>query len=344
MLSKKSEKPFVSIILPVRNAERTLQIAIESIINQTYKHFECIIINDNSTDATPEILAQVSKQEKRIRCFNNSSVGIVSALNFGISVANGSFIARMDADDYSHPTRLEKQIEYFNKHPEIDFCGTKVAFTGNKKSSGGYAHYVNWTNTLVSTEDIMLKRFVESPFAHPCMMFRKSNVENFGGYAEGDFPEDYELWLRWMEAGLKPGKVDEILFDWADPPERLSRSDLRYSIESFYRIKSIYLQKWLEHHNPHHPKVIIWGSGRTTRKRVQFLEALNIEIEAFIDINPNKIGKMIHGIHVISPADIPTPNKVFLISYVSNRGARKLISDHLNKNAFIEGIHYICAA
>src|SRR6185436_16591977 len=104
----------------------------------------------------------------------------------------------------------------------IGLVGCLVEFGGDRSASEGYALHVDWINALTTPDEIALNRFVESPLAHPSVMFRRELVEKHGGYRAGDFPEDYELWLRWMEAGARMGKVPRVLLTWQDGPGRLS--------------------------------------------------------------------------------------------------------------------------
>lgn len=336
--------PQVSVLLPAYNAASSIEKSVQSILNQTFTDFECLIVNDGSTDETPELVEAFSAMDSRVRLINRPHAGIVPTLNHGIGLAEGRLIARMDADDLAHPERLKKQCGLMMEHPEIGFCGTRVHFRGDKKTATGYHRYVNWTNSLVSTDDILLNRFVESPFSHPSVMFRKEVAEVHGGYRNGDFPEDYELWLRWMDASVKPAKVDEVLLDWLDTPQRLSRTDSRYRQEAFYATKAIYLARWLEQNNPFHPEVCIWGGGRITRRRADHLLRHGIHIKAWIDIHPGRIGKKIGGYPVWSPDDLPGPDEVFVIPYVGSTGAQKLITSHLHSKGYRPGRDYICAA
>jgi len=337
-------EPFVSVILPVFNAEQTLEKAIESILNQTYTHFECLLINDGSTDSSIQVMEKYAKRDKRIRLIHIPKSGIVGSLNTGITQSKGSLVARMDADDISKSERLYLQVEFLTKNDNLGFCGTKVRFLGDSRKSAGYKRYVNWTNSILTSEQINTGQFIESPFAHPSVMFRKELVNKFGGYRNGNFSEDYELWLRWLEHGVQAGKVDEVLLDWYDLPNRLSRSDSRYSKEAFYQVKAQYLACWLRKHNPHHPEVIIWGAGRPTRKRAAHLKKFGIRFQAYVDIHPGRIGKSIDEIPVLSPDDLSVFDKTFVISYVGNIGARELITGHLEKLGYKNGINFICAA
>ena len=327
----------VSVVMPVYNAENTVLKALESLRAQTFQNMEIIVVNDGSTDGTMEIL----HQQKDIKLLDHSHRGIAPALNDGLAAANGEYIARMDADDLCRPERLEKQVSLLDACPDLGIVGCRVSFGGDHEQQAGYAAYVDWINQLIEPNDIALNRFVESPFAHPSVLFRRELFEQYGAYRDGPFPEDYELWLRWMANGVKATKVDEELFTWSDPPNRLSRTDPRYSIEAFYETKADYLFQWLEKNNPHHPDVIIWGAGRVTRKRTAILEQYGIRITQYVDVKNRQLNC---GTPVILPNKIPDPETCFVLPMVGKRGAREEIRTFLNERGFTEGVNCIFAA
>ncbi len=327
----------VSVVMPVYNAEATVSQTLESLRAQTFQSLEIIVVNDGSTDGTLEIL----RNQPDIKLLDHSHRGIVPALNDGLAAASGEYIARMDADDLCHPERIEKQASFLDTFPEIGIVGCRVGFGGDHKKQAGYAAHVDWINELIEPDDIALNRFVESPFAHPSVMFRRKLFEEFGAYRDGPFPEDYELWLRWMANGVKAGKIDEKLLTWNDPPDRLSRTDERYSIDAFYKTKAKYLFQWLENHNPHHPELIVWGAGRVTRKRTAILEQYGIRITQYVDIKKRQLNC---GTPVILPNEIPDPETCFVLPMVGKRGAREQIRAVLKARGFTEGENCIFAA
>ena len=327
----------VSVVMPVYNAEETVLRALDSLRAQTIPELEIIVVNDGSTDATMDLL----HHQHDIMLLDHSHRGIAPALNDGLTAASGDYIARMDADDLCHPARMELQASYLDVYSEIGLVGSRVGFGGDRKKQAGYAAYVDWINTLITPEAIALNRFVESPFAHPSVMFRRELFEKYGAYRVGPFPEDYELWLRWMANGVKTGKVDEELLTWNDPPDRLSRTDPRYSSDAFYRIKAEYLAMWLEQNNPHHPDVIVWGAGRVTRKRAEILAQYGIRITHYIDLKSRTLNC---GTPVIQHDALPDPSTCFVVPMVGKRGAREIIRTFLNEHGFEEGENCIFAA
>ncbi|MDA0348427.1 MAG: glycosyltransferase [Verrucomicrobia bacterium] len=334
----------VSVIMPVRNAASTIQRAVKSIRDQTLENWELIIVDDGSKDDTIKILEAQAVEDKRIRIHTQKPLGIVKALNIGIACSSGTLIARMDADDVSHPERLSLQSSFLNENKGIGLLGTRVNFMGNPTQQIGYDSYVEWTNSLLSSGSIRINRFIESPFAHPSVMFRRKIVGDprlF--YRSGHFPEDYELWLRLIDEGVQMAKLPEYLLDWHDSTERLSRKDPRYSPQSFYETKAKYLAGWLNQSAINRP-IWIWGAGRITRKRASLLLNEGIKFCGYIDIDPRKIGGQINDLQVIRPEDIPLIENPYIVSYVGNRGAREDIRNFLTDLGLTEERDFILAA
>ncbi len=330
--------PKVSVLLPIYNASNCLHIAVESILEQTLTDFELILINDGSTDGSPQIMAHYAKQDDRIILISTPHQGIAHALNRGLEIAQAPFVARMDADDFSYATRLEKQYKMLENDPSLGLVGCLVNYGGEIDTQAGYARYVDWINGLVTWQDISLNRFIESPIAHPSVMFRASCVREFGGYKTSAVPEDYELWLRWMDRGIKMAKVPEVLFQWNDPPGRLSRIHPNYKDVAFASVKAEYLHRWLAKKNPYHPQIMIWGAGRKSRRRSDLLLAHGCEVTAYIDL---KAAPPIHGIPVFPYTALPELAPGFLVSFVNNRGARDEIAVYLQKVGWKAGKDYL---
>jgi hypothetical protein len=205
-------------------------------------------------------------------------------------------------------------------------------------SEPGYAAHVDWINSLTNSDEMSLRRFVEAPVAHPSVMFRRELIAKHGGYRDGPFPEDYELWLRWLEAGVRFGKVDVELLMWNDPPQRLSRTDARYSVEAFYAMKCFYIERWLKAHAADH-ELWLWGAGRVTRRRFDALP-----VTGFIDVDAAKRGQHRDGRIVRLADDLPERETSFILAGVGARGAREAIHAHLVERGWIEGHDFLLVA
>ena len=327
----------LTILLPFRNAASTLPGAIESIQNQTFGEWELQLLNDGSTDEGATIADDFAAGDSRIRVSHLSPMGIVNALNHGMEHSKADVFARMDADDVCYPERFEKQMTLLQTCPEVDLVSCRVTFGGNREKQAGYARHVDWQNELVTHEDMFLNRFADAPVAHPSVMFRRSAVEKYGGYREGNFPEDFDMWLRWLGAGARFAKVPEPLLTWNDPPDRLSRKDDRYSQEAFYRIKCEALLQALPDHRP----VWLWGAGRPTRKRFKRVEDAR-PFSGFVDIDPKKVGRNLQKREVVLPKELP--EEAFVILGVANPGARELAISFLEKGGKRPGVDFLPAA
>jgi hypothetical protein len=244
----------------------------------------------------------------------------------------------MDADDEMMPERLSAQVKLLENRPAIGVASSLVEFGGDAVAAHGYALHVEWINTLREPEEIAVNRFVESPVAHPSVMFRRELVERHGGYRDSGEPEDYELWLRWMEAGVRFAKVPRTLLTWHDSPGRLSRTDARYAVEAFYACKCRYLVRALPRDRP----IWLWGAGRVTRQRFAPLERAGVRFAGFVDVDAKKINGVINGRAVVGPGAIP--RAAFVIVGVGTRGARDLIRATLERDVRRAGGDFILAA
>lgn len=332
------EIPKVSVLVPCYNTSDTLKSAVDSITNQSFEALEIILVDDGSTDSSRDILKALAQRDQRVRILSRQHEGIVGALNAGIAECRAQLIARMDADDIAHPTRIEKQFAYLNHHPEVAAVGCLVEGFPPENIDKGFKLYLRWMNRLITHEDIVREIFIESPFAHPSMMLRKGWIDRVGGYMEVEWAEDYDLWLRLYLAGARFGKVPEILLSWREQPERLTWKDKRYSKENFLRAKSHYLIKGPLKAGE---AVIVWGASETGRKISRLFLEEGILISTLVDVDPSKVDQEWRGIPIISPDRLPDlwgqlPRPI-LIAAVAARGARKLIREHLNSMGLVEG-------
>lgn len=332
----------ISVVLPCFNAGSTLAACVDSLLRQTWQDFEIVAVNDGSEDDTAAMLECFAGQDSRVRVFHLDHVGVARAMHFGLEQCRGDYVARMDSDDLCRSCRLEVQKAHLDAHPHIGLVGGLVCFGGDPQRAKGYKSYVDWTNTLVCEREIWLSRFVESPFAYPSVMFRRAIIRQHGGIFDGPFPEDYECLLRWMEAGVRMDKVPCEVLLWNDPPSRLTRTDTRYSVDAFYRVKAQYLGRWLLQEGIR--QVVVAGAGRVTRRRALLLEEHGVEISGWLDLDPRKIGKLANGKPVLPWNEQTVCGADFLVSFVGNRGARQRIAQELRQWGLAEGRRFVFAA
>ncbi len=209
-----NRSPEISVVMPVYNGEKFLKEAIESILNQTYKDFEFLIVYDESTDDTLSIIQEFQKQDERVVLVYGDGERIIGALNKGIERAQGQYIARMDADDISLPTRFEKQMNHMGSLG-LDICGGHSLLIDSDGK-------INGIGIMPRSHDLCgLSMMFRVPFPHPSVMVRKSFLIDYSLEYKGKY-EDFDLWTRMFSAGAKFGNVDDIVIRYRVLDESLS--------------------------------------------------------------------------------------------------------------------------
>ena len=329
--------PKVSVVLPFYNAEKTLSMALQSISDQEFSDWECVMVDNNSNDGSRDIAAGWESRDPRFRLSDEKKQGVMFASNRGCEVAQGRYIARMDADDVARPRRLGLQCEFLDRHPDFGAVAGLVTHVGDPDTTGGFMRFVEWSNSLISYEEVYQRRFIEAPIVNPTAMWRRETMKQHGLYLAGDFPEDYEMWLRWLDQGVKIAKVPEVVLDWHDSEGRLTRTHPIYSDRAFYEIKSQYLAKWLSEQNPYHPEVWVWGASRISRRRARILEQHGIRIETYIDTKRSRqLDK-----EVIYYEDLPVAGEGFILTYIRQMDNREKIQAFLKERGYEEGKDYL---
>lgn len=337
--------PGISVLLPCYNAAATLPEALKSLGSQTLADFEIVAVDDGSSDVTPDILREWARGDPRLRILRQAHGGIIAALNAGLGTCEAPLVARMDADDRAHPGRLERQVAFLEAHPEIDVVSCRVAGFPAGQVRQGFAIYIDWLNGLLTDEDIRREMFVESPLPHPSVVFRRQAVLEVGGYQEHGWAEDYDLWLRLYLAGAHFAKLPEVLLEWREHPERLTRLDSRYSLENFLRLKAFYLRR-----GPlaDREAVFVWGAGMVGRRLGKHLARQGAPLKGFIDIDPRKVGRRRRGLPILAPEELPDwwgrYRRPALLAAVGARGARALIRARLEGFGLREGLDWWGAA
>ena len=333
--------PRVSVLLPYRDAAPTLAEAIDSVLTQKLPvPFEVIAVDDGSTDDGPAIASALAGRHRSLRTAATGGAGLVSALSLALAEARGSFIARMDADDVSLPGRLAAQLALLRGATELAVAGTQVELFPAAAIAGGMKRYVDWQNSLLTAQDHARQLFVESPLCHPSVMIDRAALHRVGGWRDGPFPEDYDLWLRLDALGYGLAKVDAVYLRWRHQSGRATFSDPRYGLDRFRDIKAPHLAARVRDLGK---PVMVWGAGRTGKRMARSLEPHGVRPDAFIDIDPKKIGGSSRGAPVVSPDAIESDSHTIVVA-VSQLGARDQVRDYLNERGLQEGRDYLCVA
>ena len=237
-----SQKPLVSVLIPCYNCEEYVEEAVMSIIKQTYSNLEILVIDDGSTDNTKTILQRLAQKDSRIRYIKNEeNLKLIKTLNKGLDLCNGKYIARMDADDISLLTRIEKQVNFLEKHPEIGIVGTYTKNFG-----------VNNRTWKMKTRDKFIRAhlFFNTCFAHPSVMIRTSVLRDNHLYYDANYlhAEDYKLWCD-IAQYTKLANIPEILLYYRINQNQISNKYSKEQKETAQRIREEYINDFLTERN-----------------------------------------------------------------------------------------------
>lgn len=221
----------VTVLMAVFNGRRYLREAVESILNQTFRDFEFLIIDDGSTDDSPQILNEYARADSRIRIVSQTNRGLTKTLNQGIVLARGQFIARMDADDIALPDRLQKQVDYLLAHPHCVMIGSRVMLVD---PDGSPIREICDEQTHEEIDSALISH--GWPLVHPAVTMRTQAVRDIGGYAEKyRTNQDHDLFLRLAEHG-RVVNLPDLLLHYRQHPESISMGNKKKNIDPLAEI------------------------------------------------------------------------------------------------------------
>ena len=332
--------PRVSILLPAFNAADTLPACLRSVQRQTETRWQCVIVDDGSTDATLACARGFADADRRFVVLPAPHRGIVAALNAGLEHCTGEVVARMDADDLMHRHRLALQLHALDAAPALAGVGCHVRIFPRQHLPDGRRLYERWLNSLDSARRVREEAYVECPVAHPTLMLRTA-VLRAVGYRDCDWPEDYDLLLRLLAAGQEIGVVPRRLVAWRDRPERLSRTCDHYALERFTACKAAFLAATLL---ADVDTYILWGFGDTARTLHRALLRHGKRPAYIVELHPGRLGNTIHGAPVIAPDALARVPRLPLVASVAGAGPRRQIRAALAALGRRELHDFVCAA
>lgn len=228
--------PFISVVMPVFNAEKFIYSTVKSIIDQTFSDFELIIINDASTDTTEKIIN--SFNDNRIKIIKTLGIGATEAYNTGFRNAKGKYIAISDHDDISEKDRFKKQVEFLEKNPEVNVLGTNYNVINEK---GNFLFSVLQPQENLQIKELLLKR--ASGVFNPSLMVRKEIFDKYGYYNNNYFPvSDYEFYLRNIDY-LHFHNLEDILYNWRNLKTSISHKNVDLFNKQLYKVSYKYIYK-----------------------------------------------------------------------------------------------------
>ena len=333
-------EPLVSILLPVRDAAATLPACLASIRRQSEERFECVVVDDGSRDPSRACAERVARADPRFRVIALPPRGLVAALASGLEACRGELVARMDADDLMHRRRLAEQSAALRADATLAGVGCHVRVFPRAGLRPGLRDYERWLRGIDSAEAVRRERFVECPLPHPTWMLRREVLRRFG-YRARDWPEDYDLLLRLLAAGLRLGVVPQRLLAWRDAPTRLWRSHPAYGADRFLACKASFLAAGPLRHSDAY---LLWGYGETGKALRRALLAHGKRPAAIVELHPGRLGERIHGAPVVRPEALPSLPPLPAVVSVAGAFARAQIRAELARLGRRELVDYVVAA
>ncbi|KQC29217.1 glycosyltransferase family 2 protein [Flagellimonas eckloniae] len=305
--------PLVSILIPFKDTEIFLRECLDSILNQTYKKWEVIAVDDNSKDKSFELLAKYSKKDKRIKVLKSNGNGIIPALRTAYMNSSGGFITRMDSDDIMKPNRLQIMVKSLLQEGNGYIAVGQVTYFSDKGISDGYDRYEKWLNRLTAAGENYSEIYKECVIPSPCWMVFKEDFETCGAFKPNRYPEDYDLTFRFYEKRMKIIPCDRVLHLWRDYDTRTSRTHEHYAQNYFLEIKLHYFLKL--DHNTKKP-LVLWGAGYKGKSIAKGLLNNSVDFVWLCD-NPKKIGKKIYGkelVHFKALERLKNPQSIITVA------------------------------
>lgn len=330
------QNPLVSIIIPFKNTEDYIEACFTSILKQTYTNFEVLAVNDNSSDASANIVQRITTKDSRFKILNNKGSGIISALQLAYSKASGDMITRMDSDDLMTANKLQVMVTNLLDYGKGHLALGKVNYFAENGINDGYASYEKWLNDLTEKAANYTEIYKECVIPSPCWMVYKTDFDLCGGFNPNTYPEDYDLAFRFYKIGLKCIPSTEVLHLWRDYNTRTSRTSEHYVENNFLELKIKYflrLERQID------KKIVIWGAGKKGKKIAQLLIEKKLNFEWVCD-NPKKIGKHIYDVEMHSFKVLKNRLNTQIIITVANKEEQKSIKNFLQKESKIANEEY----
>lgn len=320
-------QPLVSIIMAAKDTAPYLNECLDSIVGQTYTNWELIIINDHSSDATPDILKAYADRDPRIRVFHSERHKLIPTLKEGYAHVKGTLINRMDSDDKMPLDKLEVLVREWMKYGKGHIiAGGTEHFVDEGEVGDGFRRYEKWLNEVARNSKHYQEIYQECVIPSHCWIIHKDDFDDVDGFNPEVYPEDYDLCFRFYKKGLTVHGIDKILHYWRDRSNRISRTWEEYKDNRYFKMK---LRYFYQIDRDRDRPLLLWGAGKNGKDLAKLL----LEEEAsfhWVCDNERKIGKDVYGIimkhfEVISEVDSPQ-----ILVAVTSPSEKKIIEEQLH--------------
>jgi len=326
--------------MPVHAYTPYTYAAVSSILQQSHDHLELVLVGKHDVTS----LIQRLPDDDRIVGVVRQEPGIIGALNSGLAQCQGDYIARMDSDDISYPDRLRAQLTLARNHNNVALISACVEiFSADATIGNGNQHYEKWLNSLRTNHDIRQSCLVESPLPHPSLFAHKSYWQRIGGYRDMGWPEDYDLVLRTWLANIAMVKSDSVLLRWREHPDRLTRTDSRYSRQAFIKAKAWAVTRRHANFGLESGRGIwICGTGRNARYWHDALVDNNANVKGFVELDSAKPKTQKRHLPVINYSTLASNrDDAFVISAITSTVAKQALSTWFNQHNMHNGVDFL---
>lgn len=315
----------VGVVLPVRDPHPVwFRRALTSTLRSVGVDVDVVVVDHGSSVAVTAVGARVVRV--------SADASFADALNAGRAAVSAAFIARMDGDDIMHPRRLAEDLAAFAAGPAhlaVVASRTKII----PKSTTRMRSYSHWQNSVLSEQDHREQAFIELPICHPSITMRASAFDAIGGYIDQPWPEDYDLFLRFLAAGYGVIKRPVVRHGWRQHDHQVTRTfSAKQSRDALAACK---VHHMVRRYGLRERRVMVVGAGREGRRVARTLAAVSVAIAGFLDVDAKKIGRVTHGAPVTSSTSYQRAPGDFLIGAVGTSGARGAVRAFFADHGFV---------
>ncbi len=319
--------PLVSIIMAVKDTEPYLPECLDSILAQTYPHWELLAVNDHSTDRSSDILRSYAAQDSRIRVYNSDRPLLIPTLQVAYHHSQGPLINRMDSDDRMPVDKLEALVKAWQQHG----LGTVIAggtehFVDEGEVGDGFRRYERWLNDVARRSAHYQEIYQECVIPSHSWLIHRDDLDAVGAFDPEVYPEDYDLCFRFYRQKLRVVGLDKVLHYWRDRPDRISRTWECYQDNRYFDLK---LRYFYELDRDQSRPLVLWGAGRNGKDLAKQLLTYEDTFHWVCD-NPRKIGKDVYGIRMEDFQRIPELDNSQVIIAVASQDDKETIRRHLS--------------
>jgi glycosyltransferase involved in cell wall biosynthesis len=306
--------PLVSIIMAAKDTAPYLPECLDSILEQNYSDWELIVVNDHSSDETPDILEAYARKDDRIKIYHSRRQKLIPALQHGYQFAQGDLINRMDSDDIMPLDKLDLLVSEWQKHGKgTVVSGGTAHFVDEGKVGEGYLRYDRWLNRVAANNSYYEEVYKECPIPSQCWMLHKDDFDAVGAFDREVYPEDYDLCFRFYKNKLKVIGLENVLNHWRERPDRISRTLEEYKDNRYFDLK---LEYFFDVDQNEMRPLVLWGAGTNGKNMAKLLQLMGKPFH-WVCNNQKKIGLDIYGVemkHVSLIQELESPQIMVVVA------------------------------